>query len=364
MKHLVKYKLFEEVNKRDIAFIQREFSSYFTISFEFEIETLDESGIEIDFTELDDEIIEDVIQTTKKDLVIRRKSEKDLVNDLAYKLLDEVEFGTCDLETFNQIFRVSDEVMGREKEIIKHLKTVIMSFISIDDFEYLKSKVIEHLPNFVNKWSDRIDYVGDATLDRGIEIKPKTFVNSLSEGVEMINDFYDDLESQSYWKLTEKTGLHINIGTKDNVIWNPIKGLLILNDFNKTETTPYLFKDIEWRMTSNFCGSILSYISNLPDREKQSLKSKINLYDIEKTESELNQFLTNKVKIWGAKHLGFNISKLEQNYVEFRYVGGVVSRQVVIDKLKYFSFIVYVMTNPDYKRKEYLKKLYKFVETL
>lgn len=364
MKHLVKYKLFEEVNKRDIAFIQREFSSYFTISFEFEIETLDESGIEIDFTELDDEIIEDVIQTTKKDLVIRRKSEKDLVNDLAYKLMDEVEFGTCDLETFNQIFRVSDEVMGREREIIKHLKTVIMSFISIDDFEYLKSKVIEHLPNFVNKWSDRIDYVGDATLDRGIEIKPKTFVNSLSEGIEMIGDFYDDLESQSYWRLTEKTGLHINIGTKDNVFWNPIKGLLILNDFNKTETTPYLFKDIEWRMTSNFCGSILPYISNLPDREKQSLKSKINLYDIEKTESELNQFLTNKVKIWGAKHLGFNISKLEQNYVEFRYVGGVVSRQVVIDKLKYFSFIVYVMTNPDYKRKEYLKKLYKFAETL
>ena len=51
----------------------------------------------------------------------------------------------------------------------------------------------------------------------------------------MINDFYSDLEKQSYWKFTEKTGLHINIGSNNKVEWNPIKGLMLLNDFNKED---------------------------------------------------------------------------------------------------------------------------------
>ena len=60
----------------------------------------------------------------------------------------------------------------------------------------------------------------------------------------------------------------------------------------------------------------------------------------------------------------FNLLKLEHNYVEFRYVGGEIDKNTLIEKLKYFCFVVYAMTNDNYKKNEYLKKLYKFVDNL
>ena len=71
-----------------------------------------------------------------------------------------------------------------------------------------------------------------------------------------------------------------------------------------------------------------------------------------------------EVKEDGLKNFGFNITRIEQNYVEFRYAGGEISKDALIDKLKYFSFLVYCMTNVEYKRREYLNKLYKFVDSL
>jgi len=365
MRFIKKWSLFnEEINPKDISYVQSNFDNYFTVSFEFEIETYDISNIKIKFDEYDESTVDDVIQLTKSDLSIRKKSEKDLVNDLAYSVLDLVELSTPSLEDFNSIFVTDSSTPYRVKQITSHVKSVIMSFISLEDLSYLVDMVSKKLPNFVNKWSDVLDYVGDATLDRGIEIKPKTYVNSLSKSIELLNDFWKDLDSQDYWKLTGKTGLHINIGVSGEVVnWNPIKGLLLLNDFSDSKT-PFVFKDMEWRMTNNFCGSMLPLINNMSDSQKAKLKSNLDMGNLEKTESVLNNFLTKSIEQWGVKKLGFNISKLDQNYVEWRYVGGEVSKDVVIDKLKYFSFLVYCMTNSDYKRKEYLKKLYLFVYNL
>ena len=223
--------------------------------------------------------------------------------------------------------------------------------------------VKQHMPNFTRKWYRKIDFVGDSTLDRGIEIKPKTYIPSLSESIEMINDFYNDLEKQDYWYFSERTGIHINIGSNQPVEWNPIKGLMLLNDFSEKETTPYTFKDMTWRMNNKFCGSLIPYLRKLTDKEKLKLKS-LDLHNLKEAEVVLNQFISKKVTDIGFKNLGFNITKLSNNYVEFRYAGGVLSREVLIEKVKYFAFVAYCMTNAEYKRKEYTKKLYKFIDTL
>ena len=78
----------------------------------------------------------------------------------------------------------------------------------------------------------------------------------------------------------------------------------------------------------------------------------------------LDLFLTKKVNDIGFKNLGFNITKLSSDYVEFRYAGGDIPKEVLIDKVKYCAFVVYCMTNPEYKKREYTKKLYKFIDTL
>ena len=147
------------------------------------------------------------------------------------------------------------------------------------------------MPNFVRKWNDKIDFVGDATLDRGIEIKPKTYTKSLSESIEMINDFYSDLEKQSYWKFTEKTGLHINIGSNNKVEWNPIKGLMLLNDFNKEDKTPFMFKDMTWRMNNMFCGSLIPYIKLMSDKEKIKIIAQINIKLFERKRALLQEII-------------------------------------------------------------------------
>ena len=49
MKHLVRFSLYEEVNPKDISFIESELDNYFTVAFEFEIETKDTSNIKTKF---------------------------------------------------------------------------------------------------------------------------------------------------------------------------------------------------------------------------------------------------------------------------------------------------------------------------
>lgn len=217
-----------------------------------------------------------------------------------------------------------------------------------------------HMPNFIRKWNRKIDFVGDATLERGIEIKPKTYIPSLSESIEMINDFYNDLENQEYWHFSERTGIHINIGSNQKVKWNPIKGLLILNDFSDKDSTPYTFKDMTWRMNNKFCGSLIPYLKEMSDREKNIIRG-LDINNLEESEEVLNNFLTKKVNQIGFKNLGFNITKLSDNYCEFRYAGGIIDREVLIEKVKYFAFVVYCMTNPEYKRREYIKKLGNYI---
>jgi len=355
----------EEVNPRDISFIQT-LDDYFTVSFEFEIETEDRSNIKIDFGILyDDETVHDITSIIKTEMGLRDRSEKNFVDDIIQSIIDAMDEGIITNEMLFNILDPGNYDTIREVEIITFTKDILMSHISGEDIGYMTEKAKEHLPNFTTKWGSKIDFVDDSTLDRGIEIKPKTYLLGISEGIEMINDFYSDLEKQDYWSFSSRTGLHINVGvTNKDAKWNPIKGLLMLNDFNEGEKPPLVFRDMTWRMNNNFCGSLIPSIKKMPKEEIGKLKDSINLNDLRSVEVLLSEFLTDKIKEWGHKNFGFNLTKLQHNYIEFRYVGGDIPKDVLIEKLKYFSFVVYCMTNPEYKRREYLRKLYKFVEGL
>lgn len=365
MKHITKYHLFEEINPKDISYVES-LNDYFTIAFEFEIETDDRSNIQINFEILSDgDVVDDIIEIIKHEMSITINREKIFLENLIYSIINEVENGKMTTEKFFELIDPSKYRGSRQKEIVKFSKEILFSFVWEEDTLYLTEKSKEYLPNFTKKWEDRIDYVGDVTLDRGIEIKPKNYTVGINESIEMINDFYNDMESQSYWKFTDKTGLHINIGVnKESVKWNPIKGILMLND-SSNNRIPFVFKDMTWRLNNNFCGSIISSVKNMHSKDREKLKRSLDLSDIQSLEGHINKFISKKIIQWGFKNFGFNITKISKyNYVEFRYVGGEISKDVLIEKLKYFCFIVYVMTNEEYKRKEYLKKLYKFVDNL
>jgi hypothetical protein len=361
MKYLKKFTLFE-ASIKDIEKIFSDFNDYFTVAFEFELETDDRSNINIRIEDIDEDTIEEVADITTSELKIRSKKDRDCVNDILLNLLDMIQ--NDDFSNIYEIFDKSNFETDREKEIAKHFKELLLSYVSVADLDYMIEMTKKHLPNFTKNWENEIEYVGDATLERGIEIKLKEYVKGLDTALKMINDFYNDLENQEYWMFKESTGLHINIGSTKNVDWNPIKGLLFLNDFTESDYIPFTFKDMTWRMKNNYCGSLLKIIKEIEPELKQEIKSSINLNDIEGTERILNAFLNKKIDQVGYKYFGFNIGKIKHNYIEFRYAGGIIKKETLIEKLKYFSFITYLMSNKDYKRKEYLKKLYKFVETL
>lgn len=358
MKYISGFKLFEEISNKDLNFISKTYNDWFTIAFEFEIETLDQIGNEPDFENWDEDAAEDVIKTTIKELGLRKRIEKEFVENIIWNLTDLCEFREIDLAKYNQLFDESKFSQSEWVEIICHLRNLCDSIIFSENLEYLTDKVYQHLPNFCEKWGNQISFIGDSTLSRGIEIKSKTYCTSVDEAILMCQDFYSDLSIQDYWKFTKKTGLHINIGCKEQVVWNPIKGVLLLNDWKEDDSTPFVFKEMTWRMNNKFCGSIIPHLKSEIPKDKL-----IKIKDVNFWEKILNKKIEEIVDKVGFKNLGFNTSKLDQNYIEFRYVGGEVELDTLIDKLKYFLFIVYAMTHNDYKRNEYLKKLYKFLVT-
>lgn len=354
-------KRFEEINPKDIAFISNNLDNYFTIAFEFEIETEDETGYIYDFTEIDDELIDEVHDDVKRELKLRSRRHVDYLRELCDILISFYEEDSLNETSFEQIFSSPSDY----PEILNQVKSNLLSQIIANDFNYLKDKAEIHLKSFLDRWGEEVEFIPDVTLDRGIEIKPKTYVVGISRAIEMIDDFYTALKSQNYWKFDTTTGLHINIGTTQKVKWNPLKGLLLMNDYSKApEQVPLVFKDMTWRQNNRFCGSLLDSIYKMCKEQKDKIKSRVDFKEIDKVETFLNEVITKRLVDQNPKNFGFNLTRLSLDYVEFRYVGGDIEKDVLIDKLKYFCFLVYCMTNEYYKRRQYLTKMYKFIDTL
>jgi hypothetical protein len=279
------------------------------------------------------------------------------------------------------------------------LKNVDM-FVYGQNMEHLIKSLKKYMPKFYKKWNDTFKYELESDMDkqRILEFSSKTYLKGLTECFEQLNDFYDEYEKQDFWKMDmSRTALHVNIGVKDkNIKWNPIKGLLLMGDMNRDKRPPFVFTDIMWRLTNRFTQSLLDGIRrnltgeiekdyktkdkvlqyNLGFRHKDRLDThksyiqqnidKLDLHNIKETENFINPFLIQANSDFYIKEFGVKLVELENSpgYVEFRYVGGKVDRKLFIDKILFFCYVVYLMTNDDYKKEQYHKKLYIYIEDL
>jgi hypothetical protein len=231
-----------------------------------------------------------------------------------------------------------------------------------EDLEYLKHNLEHFFSKFYNKYYKDLDFVLDASLDRGIEFKPKTYFLGLNKTLELINDFFNEYYKQDYWKFTQKTGLHVNIGLQGKKYedYNAIKGLVMLDDYDFNDV-PFVFKDMLNRMNNKYCSSLKKALLELKERDKNKIKN-LDLHDIKKVEEFFNEFLIKYIVKEGVKSFGFNIGYLKiKSYIEYRFIGGEIEKELIISKLLYFCYITHLMTS-NYKQKDYHKKLYKFLE--
>jgi hypothetical protein len=347
-----------EYNKKDVD-ILKELDNQFTIAFEFELETEDPHNPE----EVDDEI---VIQTIKDGVYTQLRGDRRVNPEFIDDIISQIELDDEDF-TYDELLNPS-LYDGNKRRMIEVIRGISMENTN-DTLSYLTLKVKEYLPNFYEKWSGKMKFELDTSLDKGIEFSPITYLNSISESIDLINDFYDDFDNQSYWKFTQKTGLHINIGFKEIKDWNILKGVLFLSDDpSKTKNkVPYVFKGIERRVSSKYAGSFKRLVFDKVGSDSDIFTVKKD--NLKNVEDYFNEYLLNLLDTEGYqsptyfKLYGLNITRLKKdNYIEFRYPGGPINREVLIDKLFYFCYLCTLMTNPDYKKEQYYKRLYTFLK--
>lgn len=343
-----------EFNRKDKALILSSgINELFTVAFEFELETDDtelvtrgsaDSAMRMFYKELEKALKEAGIKYDTPTI------------DFLITLID-----LTDIEdTFDNLENETEGIDENILDTIYYLLDEHEKFVSGDNeetnLEYGIEMVEKHLPNFYKKYVDELKFNFDGSLERGIEFSPKKYIFSLTKSVEMINDFYNDFEKQDYWKMKNTTSIHINLGFTKSVEWNITKGLIMLGEIKKDEV-PFVYKGMEYRANTNFTKSLLKEIKPII---MKGLK-KAKLKTVKDFENFIEKHLGKILKTFGAKTFSVNIERIKNNqYVEFRHVGGKINKELVIDKLMYFAYITYLMTT-DYKDNDYHKKLYKYI---
>jgi len=347
--------ILEFSNKDKQLLLSSGINEMFTVAFEFELETDDKKLVTKTGVEESSKLFFDKLHS-----ILKKDGIKCSDKTMQY-LVSLVDFTDID-DTFDML----DDEENVNPLIIDTMYRLINKYedkFNVEDktnLEYGIEMVEKNLPNFYSKYNKDLKFVFDGTLERGIEFSPKSYLFSLNKAIEMINDFFSDFNKQDYWKMKKTTSIHINLGFTEPVEWNITKGLIMIGE-TKKDDVPFVFKDIEYRVDTSFTQSLLK------DARKnvlRYLKMHPDINTIKGYEDVIQKYVFKSVKDWGIKTFAVNIERIKNdNYVEFRHVGGEVTKEIVIDKLMYFSYIAYLMTT-DYKEKDYHKKLYKFVKDI
>lgn len=342
-----------EFNNKDKDYIKLH-SNDFTIALEFELET-------DDMESSDDSVSPAKFIEIAKGNAYQYIKDEGKSNKNMFYLVDEI-IDTLDFEDVDENIDLFEEYLdeypkGFANKLIQVLQADYMTYMISDNIDYLIENFKRNLPNFYKKWNSEIKFELDNTLKRGIEFSMNTYLVGIEDTIELIEDFYKDYNNQKYWFMNERTGIHINIGFTKKVDWNIIKGILMISDYGETAFT---FKNMKWRQKSFYTNSILPVLKKELDSSK--IMKATSFSDIKSTEDELSNYVLKLMNEFGYKNFGFNVTRISgYNYVEFRYPGGDIPKDVLIDKLYYFCYVATLMTDKNFKRREYLKKLYKFI---
>jgi hypothetical protein len=259
----------------------------------------------------------------------------------------EIEMDT-DQRRIGSLPRPPKEITNESKEIT----------YSIQD----RKKVMDiklNFPNFWKQYFNVIEFHYDETVSKGIEIVSKKPFNSIQESKDFIKIFFNDFQKQNKWYFTNKTSIHINIGSKLKKEWNIVKGMIMLSD-------QYTFKNIEDRKTSGFCNSLKDEVKfEMRTQDVTKVLDFIYSNDVKKIENIIDKYLRKLIIKNNSKKFNINFWKLiDKGYVEFRAVGGdELNESIIINKMTYFIYCVYLMTSK-YKHDEYIKKLFVFKKSL
>ncbi|HAW79798.1 MAG TPA: hypothetical protein DCX27_08835, partial [Balneola sp.] len=256
------------------------------------------------------------------------------------------------------------------------------------DVYSLEQAMEDHFPNFMSKYQDTLDFAEDVSLTNaagrvcGIEFKQDNppYMSGLNAAIEYLTDFFDEYDNQSVLRMTEKTGLHTNIGySQDGELaeeYNLFKALMFLNHTYATKGVGFPSRERSgWTgdLKKPALHNIEKFAEQLPDDSshedvltKKSLMKKYLSREFDELSGILSNQVAQQARRMGSKSIGFNVNYTANlNYIEFRYPGKEdATLETMTKALKYYAFIVKAAADPKFKQREYVKDLVGFLNNL
>ena len=251
---------------------------------------------------------------------------------------------------------------------------------NLEDMQYA---LRDYFPNFMRKYEDELKFEEDGSLSCGIEFShdDPPYMVGLDTAIEYLEDFFDEYHNQSYFSMTDKTGLHTNVGylndggePVDN--YNLFKGLMFINHTYATKGVGFPSREYNsWAgdLKKPAIKNIQSFVEKLPEKSSHDdvlTKSQFMKKYLSRNFNELSDILSSRVlnqaRQQGSKSIGFNVNYTpSRNYIEFRYPGETdPSLKSMTKALKYYAFVVKAAADENFKKKEYLKDLIGFINNL
>ena len=251
------------------------------------------------------------------------------------------------------------------------------------DVDSLEQGLEDNFPNFMSKYQNTLKFEEDGSLSCGIEFSQDNppYMLGLDAAIQYLEDFYEEYEAQSYFKMTNSTGLHTNIGYLGEEgglaeEYNLFKALMFLNHTYATKGVGFPSRErSSWTrdLKKPALHNIEKFAEMLPDDSshedvltKKSLMKKYLSREFDDLGGILSNQVAQQAQRMGSKGIGFNVNYTARlNYIEFRYPGKEdATLESMTKALKYYAFIVKAAADPTFKKREYIKDLVGFMNTL
>ena len=373
---------------------------------------------------------EDALQDVIDDLPTEVKS---ILDDLSYdpNTYDIYWVGKIMSKYLDLLERTSEEWVNAQEEEAERNPERFLDELGVEEWRYfdrdewieedregrrtgaceidsLTDELREAFPNFMNKYESNLDFKEDGSLTCGIEftMDDPIYMTGLNNAFEFLRIFFEDYEDHGeiYFSMSEKTGLHTNIGyIADQGVrdgepyvelaenYNLFKALMFLNDTYATEGMGFSSRqntrwthDIKQPAIDRIAAMIEDLVKNagpagpipFPDRKmsmvgtktrgKRGLLKDLIVKNFDKISKELSDIVAMTANRIGIKNVGFNTYHINRrNYIEFRYPG---HEELTYDIMKkatlYYAFLVKAAADPEFKKKEYEADLIGFINKL
>ena len=240
-----------------------------------------------------------------------------------------------------------EELFEDSEDIINEFEENYNQKITEMVYDKLNNKnLLENVKKLLKKSNiENVDVKLDISLGyNGVEIVTEK-IYGIDKAISQFNKITKFIQNEDTFYTDENTGLHVNIGT-----WN---------DISQLDLTKLLVFSNETQILKNMERQNNRYTKSLIDRLVSYLKRQNNYKNLNKIIKDMNEEL-----LASARHTYFmDFKKLKNSgYIEIRGFGNKdyeYKSDYIIKMIRYLSRIMEIASDSEEAKQQYIKKLYK-----